>query len=55
MIATAAYLTKHIVDPDAMTVSGFPGGVMAEAIQSDALASKPADVRALVAFIEQLK
>jgi cytochrome c1 len=55
VIATAAYLTKHIVDPDAMTVSGFPGGVMAEAIQSDALASKPADVRALVAFIEQLK
>jgi cytochrome c2 len=55
VIATAAYLTKHIVDPDAMTVSGYPGDVMAEAIQSDRLASKPADVRALVAFIEQLK
>jgi cytochrome c1 len=53
--ATAAYLTKHIVDPDAMTVSGYPGDVMAEAIRGDELASKPADVRALVAFIERLK
>jgi cytochrome c1 len=55
VIATAAYLTKHIVDPDALTVRGYPGDVMAEAIQGDQLASKPADVRALVAFIEQLK
>jgi cytochrome c oxidase subunit 2 len=55
IIATAAYLTEHIVDPDALTVSGFPGSVMAEAIQGDQLASKPADVRALVAFIEGLK
>jgi cytochrome c oxidase subunit II len=53
--ADAAYLTKHIVDPDAMTVSGFPGSVMAEAIQSDGLAHKPADVRALVALIKSLK
>ncbi len=53
--ADAAYLTRHIVDPNAMTVSGYPGEVMAEAIQGDDLASKPADVRALVAFIESLK
>lgn len=55
VLANAAYLTKHIVDPDAMTVSGFPGSVMAEAIQADHLARKPADVRALVAFIESVK
>jgi cytochrome c oxidase subunit II len=53
--ADVAYLTKHIVDPDAMTVRGFPGSVMAEAIQSDGLAQKPADVRALVALIKSLK
>lgn len=55
VVANAAYLTKHIVDPDAMTVSGFPGSVMSEAIQSDDLAQRPAAVRALVAFIESLK
>jgi hypothetical protein len=55
VLANAAYLTKHIVDPDAMTVNDFPGSVMAEAIQADHLARKPADVRALVAFIESLK
>jgi cytochrome c oxidase subunit II len=55
VLANAAYLTEHIVDPDAMTVNGFPGSVMAEAIQADHLARKPADVRALVAFIESLK
>lgn len=53
--ATAAYLTKHIVDPDAMTVTGYPGDVMAEAIRGDELASKPAAVRALVTFIESVK
>jgi cytochrome c oxidase subunit 2 len=55
VVADAAYLTKHIVDPNAMTVSDYPGDVMAEAIQGDDLASKPADVRALVAFIESVK
>jgi cytochrome c oxidase subunit 2 len=55
VIATAAYLTKHIVDPDAMTVSGYPGSVMAEAIQADNLGSDPGHVRALVAFIESLR
>lgn len=55
VVADAAYLTKHIVDPNAMTVSGFPGAVMAEAIQGDDLARRPAAVRALVAFIESLR
>jgi cytochrome c2 len=53
--ADVAYLTKHIVNPDAMTVRGFPGSVMAEAIQGDGLARKPADVRALVALIKSLR
>lgn len=53
--ADAAYLTEHIVDPDALTVRGFPGSVMAEAIRGDDLMDKPADVRALVALIKSLK
>lgn len=53
--ATAAYLTKHIVDPNALTVRGFPGDVMAEAIMSDHLGRDPAEVKALVAFIESLR
>jgi len=55
VIATAAYLTEHIVDPNAVTVSGYPGEVMAEAIAGDHLASKPSEVRALVAFIRSLR
>jgi cytochrome c oxidase subunit 2 len=55
VVATAAYLTKHIVEPNAMTVSGYPGEVMAQAIEFDRLPSKPAYVRALVAFIESVK
>jgi cytochrome c2 len=52
--ADSAYLTEHIVDPTALTVRGFPGSVMEEAIVGDGLANKPADVRALVALIESL-
>ena len=55
VVATAAYLTKHTVDPNALTVSGYPGDVMAEAIQGDDLGRKPAYVRALVAFIESVR
>jgi cytochrome c oxidase subunit 2 len=55
IVATAAYLQKHIVDPNAMTVADFPGDVMAEAISGDDLAHRPAEVRALVAYIESLK
>jgi cytochrome c oxidase subunit 2 len=55
VIATAAYLKEHILDPNALTVSGYPGDVMAEAIQGDDLGRKPAYVRALVAFIESVR
>jgi hypothetical protein len=53
--ADTAYLTEHIVDPDAVTVRGFPGSVMAQAIRGDDLGDKPADVRALVALIKSLR
>ena len=53
--ADDAYLTKHIVDPNALTVKGFPTGVMATAISSFNLSSKPKDVAALVAFIKSVK
>jgi cytochrome c oxidase subunit 2 len=52
--ADSAYLTEHIVNPNALTVRGFPGSVMEEAIAGDGLPNKPADVRALVALIESL-
>jgi cytochrome c2 len=55
VIANVAYLTKHIVDPNAMTVRGFPSGVMASTIAPLDLSSKPKDVAALVAFIKSLK
>lgn len=53
--ADDAYLTKHIVEPDAMTVQGYPGEVMAEAIEPLDLKAHPADVKALVAFIDSLR
>jgi cytochrome c oxidase subunit 2 len=55
IFAGGAYLTRHIVDPNAMTVHGYPGSVMADAISGDHLAAKPADVRALVALIESVR
>jgi Cytochrome c len=55
VVADRAYLTRHIEQPDAMTVRGYPAGVMGEAIASLDLAGKPGDVSALVAFIESLK
>lgn len=54
VLADAQYLTKHIVDPNALTVKGFPKGVMAAAIASFNLPHKPSDVAALVAFIKSL-
>jgi Cytochrome c len=54
VIASDAYLARHIVEPDAFTVQGYPSQVMAEAITALDLKSKPADVRALVAFIDSL-
>jgi len=53
--ASDAYLSAKIADPRRTTVAGFPAGVMASAIAGDNLASKPADIRALVAFIKSLK
>lgn len=50
--ADNAYLERHIVEPNALTVQGYPGQVMAESIQSLDLQHKPADVAALVAFID---
>lgn len=55
VVANAGYLTRHIVEPDAMTVQGYTRGVMAQAIESFDLKQKPADVRALVAFIQSLQ
>lgn len=52
LVANPAYLTRHIVEPTAFTVRGYPAGIMAQAIEALSLKSKPADVAALVAFIE---
>jgi mono/diheme cytochrome c family protein len=49
--ADAAYLEQSIVNPDAQIVKGYRSGLMPAAIASSNLAGKPADVRALVAFI----
>ena len=54
VVANAAYLTAHIVDPNALTVHGYPGAVMAQAIAGEHLASSPSEVRKLVALIESL-
>ncbi len=53
--ADDAYLTRHIIEPNALTVQGYPGEVMAQAIETFDLKSKPEDVRALVAFIDLVR
>lgn len=53
--ADDAYLEKSIEDPDAEIVKGYHPGLMPAAIANYDLASKPADVRALVAFIKSQK
>jgi cytochrome c oxidase subunit 2 len=55
LTAGNAYLTRHIVEPDALTVQGYPGNVMAESIQGLDLQRRPADVAALVAFIDTVR
>ncbi|HZT52898.1 MAG TPA: cytochrome c [Gaiellaceae bacterium] len=50
--ADAAYLARSIADPDAQIVDGYRPGIMPAAIAQYDLADKPADIRALVAFIE---
>lgn len=53
--ATNKYLTAHILDPNAWTVKGYPGEVMAAAIEELHLSKHPRDVAALVAFIDSLR
>ncbi|UTI64322.1 cytochrome c [Paraconexibacter antarcticus] len=53
--ASHHYLKVSISAPDAATVKGFPKGVMAGAIASYGLKAKPAEVRALVAYIASVK
>lgn len=53
--ADSAYLEQSITSPDAQVVKGYHAGIMAPAIAAHDLAAKPADVRALVAFIEAQK
>jgi mono/diheme cytochrome c family protein len=53
--ADDAYLERSIVDPDAEIVKGYSAGIMSAAIAGHDLASKPDDVRALVAFLESQK
>jgi mono/diheme cytochrome c family protein len=53
--ADDAYLTMSIADPDADIVKGYSAGIMPPAIASFQLATKPDEVRALVAFIKSQK
>lgn len=55
LIADDAYLTRHIVEPNALTVRGYPADIMQEAIEELDLKHHPAQVRALVAFIDSLR
>ncbi|MBA3843897.1 MAG: cytochrome c [Actinobacteria bacterium] len=53
--ADDAYLEHSITDPDAQIVKGYHAGIMSAAIANAHLATNPADVRALVAFIKTQK
>jgi mono/diheme cytochrome c family protein len=53
--ADDAYLEHSIADPDAQIVKGYRAGVMPAAIASYNLTGKPAEIRALVAFIKSHK
>jgi mono/diheme cytochrome c family protein len=53
--ADDVYLEDAIADPDAQIVKGYRAGVMPAAIASYNLTGKPADIRALVAFIKSHK
>jgi mono/diheme cytochrome c family protein len=53
--ADDAYLARSITDPDAQIVKGYGAGIMAPAVAGFDLGAKPADVRALIAFIESQK
>jgi cytochrome c553 len=55
LTANDAYLTRHIIEPDALTVRGYPAAVMGEAIEGLSLRSRPADVAAIVGFIDTIR
>jgi cytochrome c oxidase subunit 2 len=55
VLADNAYLSRHITEPQAFTVAGYPGEVMAEAIAPFELRKHPGEVSALVAFIDSLR
>jgi len=50
--ADGDYLSRHIVEPNAMTIRGYTAGIMGQSIEGLDLKARPQDVRALVAFIE---
>jgi cytochrome c2 len=50
--ADDAYLARSITDPDAQIVKGYGAGIMAPAVAGFDLGAKPADVRALIAFVK---
>jgi cytochrome c oxidase subunit 2 len=53
--ATAAYLRRSILTPDAQVVKGYRSGVMNAAISSFDLERRPRDVSALVQYIRSLR
>ena len=53
--ADDAYIERSIADPDAEIVKGYRAGIMPAAISSYDLASKPDDIRALIAFVKSQK
>jgi mono/diheme cytochrome c family protein len=53
--ADDAYLTTAITDADAQIVKGYSAGIMSAAVKGFDLASKPDDVKALVAYIKAQK
>lgn len=53
--ADDSYLQQSIASPDAQIVKGYRAGVMPAAIASYNLTGKPADIRALIAFIKSHK
>jgi cytochrome c oxidase subunit II len=53
--ADDAYLEHSIADPDSQIVKGYRAGVMSAAVAGYNLTGKPADIRALVAFIKSQK
>ncbi len=53
--ASNAYLRTHIVEPQRLTVAGYPGEVMDQATAPLELHKHPQEVSALIAFIDSLR